>query len=769
MKKLELTAPAGGWDQLIAAINAGADSVYLGYNRFGARAYADNFDMKQLKKAVSFAHGRNVKVYLTLNTLIKDTEIEDIISFLEEYIQICNDGLIIQDLGLYKILADLFKETPVHASTQVNTHNSYSIKFLEELKFKRTVLAREMTLEEIIELKKLDLLEIEIFGHGSQCYSYSGNCYFSSFIGGRSGNRGRCAQPCRMKYHLLEKNDKKTAYITEKESFLLSKNDLWTINLIPGLVKAGINALKIEGRMKSPEYVGIVTKIYRKYIDMYFEDRSGYCVDPEDIYRLTQIFSRDLGTGYIKDKYPQDIVSLKKSGSIGNFIGRVFKIDYEKKAGGRSARLDNIYIKSDAPLNEGDILEVWTKKGNRRLTVGQVELIEKGSKKNIYKLPVEGGSDILLKDRVFKYFDKKIDEEAASLYKDNKSKVPGGREEALKGMTDKIDARKYLEDNFFVPEGKRAEINNGTGLMVTANVVKKEQARTAFEEGADHIILGNFGEILDKSYFSSEEFNWLLKKYKSTGSPGISIDIPAIIHDDDIDALKDSLLILIEYGIKSFRISNIGVLQLLKSIGKEKGTRIDIHIGHSLNIFNTFSALLFNEYCSDGIILKGLEFSPELNLEEISGIISRIKIKYSFKPVISIFSYGFFSVMQARYKINNLIKGYKPGSIYYLKDSKDYNFRIDGSYKGDIMIFNSKKICTLFDLDKVLESMVTNVIIDGRFHTAGELQKVIATYRESINILKNKGPENYHRFITALQEDTLFKDYSKGHIFRGVN
>ena len=355
MKKLELVSPAGGWEQLVAAVNAGADSVYLGYNRFGARAFADNFDLKQLKKAISFAHNSNVKIYLTLNTLLKDDEIEDIVSFLEEYIPLCNDGLIIQDFGLYKILSDLFKETPIHASTQINIHNSYSIKILKKLKFKRTVLAREMTLEEIIELKRLNLMEIEIFGHGSQCYSYSGNCYFSSFIGGRSGNRGKCAQPCRMKYKILEKNDKRSIFITEKDSFLISKNDLWTINMIPQLVKAGIDALKLEGRMKSPEYVGIVTKIYRKYIDRYYEDKSGYNVDQKDIYRLTQIFSRNLGTGYLNEKYPQDIVSLKKSGSIGNFIGRVFKIDYIKTGEKKEKRAEEVYIKSDGPINNGDL------------------------------------------------------------------------------------------------------------------------------------------------------------------------------------------------------------------------------------------------------------------------------------------------------------------------------------------------------------------------------------------------------------------------------
>ena len=771
MKKLELTSPAGGWDQLIAAVNAGADSVYLGYERFGARAYADNFDLKQLGKAVSFAHSRNVKVYLTLNTLIKDDEIEDIILFLEEYTSLCNDGIIIQDFGLYKIMADLFKNTPIHASTQVNSHNPHSVKFLKKLKFKRAVLAREMTLEEIIELKKMNLIEIEVFGHGSQCYSYSGNCYYSSFIGGRSGNRGRCAQPCRMKYRLLEKNDKRSVFITEKDSFLISKNDLWTINMVPQLVKAGIDSLKIEGRMKSPEYVGIVTKIYRKYIDRYYEDKSDYRVDPEDLYKLNQIFSRNLGTGYFEDKYPGDIVSLKKSGSVGNFMGRVYKIDYEKNGGKKASRTGDVYIKSDGPINKGDILEVWTKKGNRRLTVGHFESFNKSSKKNLYRLSVEEASEILPKDRVFKYFDKNIDEEAASLYKYNKIKktiLPAGSRGTLKNKPDKENIKKYLKDYFFIPGAKKEERHHDDGLEITVNAVKRHQIKTSLEGEADHIVLSNFGDILDGSFFSSDEFGWLLKKYSLPGCPRISINTPSIIYNDDLASLKSGLQRFIKLGFTNFRVSNIGVLELLKEISKKEKIGIGIYLGHSLNIFNTFSANLYNEYCSGQIMLKGIEFSPELNLEEISGIITRIRHKFAFKPEISIFGYGFFQVIHARYKVDHLINGYKQDSKYYLEDMKGYGFRVDGDHKGDIMIFNSKKICTLFDLDKILGAMITNVIIDGRFQNNRELQKVIKVYRESLNILKNKGMDRYHRFVASLQEDSLFKDYSKGHILRGV-
>ncbi|GAG64677.1 unnamed protein product, partial [marine sediment metagenome] len=259
INKIELTAPAGGWDQLVAAVNAGADSVYMGYKKFGARAYAENFDINQIKKAVGFAHSHDVKVYLTLNTLIKDREIPEVINFLNQYIYICSDGIIIQDYGIYKILKDLFKNIPIHASTQLNIHNIYSLKLSGNLGFKRAILAREMTLDEIKDLCKKKLMEIEVFGHGSQCYSYSGSCYFSSFVGGRSGNRGKCTQPCRMKYKILERDAGKYNYIIADGSYIFSKSDLCVPGIIPEIIEAGISAIKIEGRMKSPEYVGMVT------------------------------------------------------------------------------------------------------------------------------------------------------------------------------------------------------------------------------------------------------------------------------------------------------------------------------------------------------------------------------------------------------------------------------------------------------------------------------------------------------------------------------
>ncbi|MBM3713979.1 MAG: U32 family peptidase, partial [Actinobacteria bacterium] len=328
-KKMELVSPAGGWDQLVAAINAGANAVYLGFKKFGARAYAENFELSQLKKAVRISHENGVKIYLTLNTLIKDGELKEAVLFLEEYLSFCQDGIIIQDLGLYKIIRDVFPGTRVHASTQLNVHNLESLKFLKGAGFARAVLAREMTLEEIRHIRSREPgIELEVFVHGSQCYSYSGNCYFSSFTGSRSGNRGRCTQPCRMKYSFdwIDESTHKNGRILDN-CYILSKKDLAALEFIPELAAAGIDALKIEGRMKTAQYVGIVTKVYRKYLDLYYKDTLDFKVDPSDTYKIAQIFSRELGTGYFFNSYPEDIVSLKKSGSVGNFLGRITKIE----------------------------------------------------------------------------------------------------------------------------------------------------------------------------------------------------------------------------------------------------------------------------------------------------------------------------------------------------------------------------------------------------------------------------------------------------------
>jgi len=764
--KIELAAPAGGWGQLVAAINAGADSVYLGYKKFGARAYAENFDMGQLKKAVNLAHNSNIKVYLTLNTLVKNNEIKEIINFLSIYTRICSDGIIIQDYGIYKLIRELFKSIPVHASTQLNIHNIYSLKLLNRLGFKRTVLAREMTLSEIKNLTGKKLMEIEVFGHGSQCYSYSGSCYFSSFIGGRSGNRGRCTQPCRMKYKLLKKDEDKCIYVIADGSYLLSKSDLCLLDLIPEIIKTGVDALKIEGRMKSPEYVGIVTKIYRKYIDLYYSDPLNYKVDESDIYKLTQIFSRELGPGYFKEMYPPDIISPKKSGSIGNFLGRVYGINNESSG---NKKVKFIYMKSRWKINSGDILEIWTRSGNTRINVKDFELLGDKDKHYKYKIKVDSARRISEKDRVFKYFDIKVNDEARSLLKYDSGKLntkallsTGGQD-----VREETVAENYL-NKFFPGNDKTAAEKNQDKLTITTCIYDHKYIESAIQNGADHVIYNDFKELVKDNGIESSIIKEL-EKYSNSKYDKISIGTPHILYDSDFKSIEKNVLNLLEHGIKNYKISNPALLELFNEIGSKNNNTIGIYLGSDFNLFNTLSFIFFNDLINENNFLKGIEFSPELNLEEISKIKSDAINFYKGiqKPGFSIYGHGYFRIMSSRYKIE-FLNGNSTDSQFYIEDIKDYRFRIASDYNDNMMIFNSRNICTLFDLEKIKTSGINNIILDSRFYNKKDFESIIKNYREAVKMFEEYGVEKYKFFTSKLEDDRLFKNYSKGHLLRGV-
>ena len=259
---MELLSPAGNYNAFIGALNAGCDAVYLGGSRFGARAYADNFSDEEIIKAIKLAHINNVKVYLTVNTLIKEREYSDVIDYLRPLYEAGLDGCIVQDLGLIVRFKEFFPDMECHVSTQGFATGIESVKFYKSLGASRVVLARELSLDEIKKIKASVDVELETFIHGAMCYSYSGECLFSSCLGGRSGNRGRCAGPCRLPYKMLD--DK-----SGTDKYLLSMKDQCTIDIIPELINAGIDSLKIEGRMKKPEYSAFVTSVYRKYIDLF--------------------------------------------------------------------------------------------------------------------------------------------------------------------------------------------------------------------------------------------------------------------------------------------------------------------------------------------------------------------------------------------------------------------------------------------------------------------------------------------------------------------
>lgn len=279
---IELLAPAGSYESLAAAVNAGADAVYMGGTRFGARAYADNPEQDRFIDGIKYAHRYGAKVYMTVNTLFKPAEIHELAEYIKPYYCAGVDALIVQDLGAVKILRENYPDLPLHASTQMTAVNVYSANYLKRLGISRVVPARELSLAEIKKIKEESGIEVETFVHGALCYCYSGQCLMSSLIGGRSGNRGRCAQPCRLEYE-----------IHGRTLPLLSLKDLCSIDIIPVLAEAGIDSFKIEGRMKSPRYTAGVTAVWRKYIDLYEKyGKENYRVDNEDRKMLSDLYDR---------------------------------------------------------------------------------------------------------------------------------------------------------------------------------------------------------------------------------------------------------------------------------------------------------------------------------------------------------------------------------------------------------------------------------------------------------------------------------------------
>lgn len=275
----------GNFECLVAAVQNGANAVYLGSSNFNARASANNFDLEELSKAILYAKLRNVDVHLALNTLVNNYEIQQAMNLAKNAYELGVDAIIVQDLGIGTNLIKAFPDLQIHASTQMTTYNLEGVNKLKELGYKRAVLSRELSLNEISYICQNTDIDIEVFVHGALCVCYSGQCLMSSTIGARSGNRGKCAQPCRLPYTLINNNKNIT------NGYLLSPKDICTIDFIPDLINAGVKSFKIEGRLKSPEYVAIATQIYRKYIDLALSN-SPYIVEEADKIKLMQVFNR---------------------------------------------------------------------------------------------------------------------------------------------------------------------------------------------------------------------------------------------------------------------------------------------------------------------------------------------------------------------------------------------------------------------------------------------------------------------------------------------
>ncbi|WP_371369592.1 hypothetical protein SRRS_26930 [Sporomusa rhizae] len=407
---IELLAPVGSKEALIAAVESGANAVYLGGKMFGARHYAPNFTDEELADSVRFAHLRGVLVYVTVNTLLDDTEIPVLVDYLRHLYTIGVDAIIVQDLGVAVVAKKVVPNLPLHASTQMTAHNLEGVNFLADMGFKRVVLARELPLKDIEHICKNTTVEIETFIHGALCISYSGQCLMSSMIGGRSGNRGRCAQPCRLPYTLVDDKDNNLLSQVDAGEYLLSPKDFNTIEILPELIQSGVTSFKVEGRMKRAEYVAVVVDAYRRAINSYLLQQAEYLISEQDKKDLAQIFNRDFTIAHLYGKNGRAMMSDRRPNNRGVRVGRVISYQPTTKTA---------VIKLDEPLAIGDIIEFWVKVGGRvNVTINAMVVdgknVDQAPANTAVSIPVS--SPVRDNDRVFKVFDSILMERARGFF-----------------------------------------------------------------------------------------------------------------------------------------------------------------------------------------------------------------------------------------------------------------------------------------------------------------------------------------------------------------
>lgn len=416
----ELLAPAGSREAFDAALACGADAIYLGGRQFGARQYAPNFSHDELASAVRKAHLHGSRVYVTVNTLVDDSELPDLREYLGALYDIGVDAAILQDVGVARIARRIVPNLPIHASTQMTVHNLPGVNLLAEYGFERVILARELSMDEISHICRGAKCQVEVFVHGALCICYSGQCLMSSLIGGRSGNRGRCAQPCRLPYQLEDAAGRNLLQGREIGEYLLSPKDFQTLEVLPQLIKAGVASFKIEGRMKRPEYVGVVTDIYRRAIDRYQAGPDTYEVSRDDLRDIEQIFNRGFTTAHLFGKSGETMMSHRRPNNRGVLAGRVVNYLPQERS---------MVLKLDGALAVGDIIEAWVKVGGRvnievaeiRTAAGTVTEAAAGDEVVLnVSAPVRPG------DRVFKTFDIRLTEKSREWFAAGsaKGKIP---------------------------------------------------------------------------------------------------------------------------------------------------------------------------------------------------------------------------------------------------------------------------------------------------------------------------------------------------------
>ena len=802
MRDVELLAPVGSFEALKAAVQNGANAVYLGGKDFGARASANNFDRDELKEAVKYAHIRGVQVFVTTNTLRKENEIEDFLEYAKFLYDIDVDAIILQDIGMARLIKRELPDFELHASTQMVAHSLEDVKYLESVGFDRVVLAREVTVEEIKYICDNCKADIEVFVHGALCVCYSGQCLMSSMIGNRSGNRGRCAQPCRQRYELIDVYTGEV--VNSNGDYLLSPRDLNAIEEIDKVIDAGVHSLKIEGRMKRPEYVATVIDGYRKTIDEYLATNK-LNISDETINDLYTIFNRKFTKGLLLGDVGKDMMNSQLPNNQGLYVGTV--VDYNKKAKRLKIKLANTLKKGDGINLGGGTIGRIIKNGNIE-TIGykgetiELDFVGEARKGQI----VFKTSDSELMDRVQATFtqDKefvkniidakitiKLGQKPILTLKDrhsNEATIEGDKivEEAMKVALSKekveTQLRKLgntpyeldlleieLDDNVSLPisllnqmrrdciellDKERVSIKNRKYKNKTIKYKPVQYNRNKQQEIS--VKVKNLEQLesalecgLDRIYYEDtntiDKAMSLAMKYNKK----VIYSAPRIIRNKEYNHLAKAN----NAGVESVQVGNYGSIDYFKD--KE------LNIDYYLNAFNSETINYYKEIGADTLCI-----SQELNINEIKETIKYTDINiesvvYGYTPLM-ITEYCPMGVVVRDCKKDKRVAKCKE-SIYALRNSKGDEFRVSQDIFCRSTIYNSNVTCMLDNLYELHEIGINVLRLDFTLEDKDTVKEVIEAYQEVLSNGYKLGIK-----ATKLYNKLDSIGTTAGHYYKGV-
>ena len=724
MKKVELLAPAGNYEALTGALMAGADAVYLGGNAFGARAYADNFSKEEICEGIRYAHILGKKIYLTVNTLVKEREFPSLYDFLLPFYENGLDGVIIQDMGVFTFIREHFPGLELHASTQMTITGAYGASLLKKEGACRIVPARELSLKEIIEIKNKVDIEIETFVHGAMCYCYSGQCLFSSILGGRSGNRGRCAQPCRLPYRVDG----------GPEEYPLSMKDMCTIELLPELIEAGIDSFKIAGRMKKPEYAAGVTAFYRKYIDRYYKckeegKKDTYHVEAHDLEQLNALYIRsERSEGYYHQHNGRNMITLSSPSYSGNDDVLIDRI--------RSRFLSQkkiLPVTLNASFHAGS---------NARLTItanGASVDIEGGMVQKALKQPL---SKEKIKEQLSKSGGTNFAVSSVEISADDDIFMPVSslnelRREGLHSLEEEL-----IRNNGFAYSERKALPcrkspcvcdNNKNESEIHALVSTSLQLQAAVEEEISRI-------YIDKMELD-EEFLQKLASYKERSRIQFYLVFPYIVRKRNEQHLNRLYQILNTPVFDGALVRNLETIAFLESKGIHKAVIAD----SSIYVWNSYACRFMTEKAAE------LYAPSELNSYELKDV---QKTAEGNRSIYSIVIYGRIPMMISAGCLKKtegecrMISGFSELSDRYQKQFPVYN-DCTSCYN---IIYNSVPL----SLHKIFDQDVfrpVNCRLDFTTENQEETRKIISYFRE---------------LSAGRNTDPFYKDFTTGHYKRGV-